>query len=116
MGVGITDVTPENAKFFDVKDTNGAVVTQVEPDSPGAKAGLKSGDVITELNGKNVTDAGQLQMKSAEKPGSTMNLQVMRDGKNIRAGHSRAHGRRSDNTESASAATASRAGESASPI
>ena len=35
MGVGITDVTPENAKFFDVHDSNGAVVTQVEPDSAG---------------------------------------------------------------------------------
>ncbi len=41
MGVGITDVTPENAKFFDMKDNNGAVVTQIEPDSPGAKAGLR---------------------------------------------------------------------------
>src|ERR1700682_5878298 len=40
MGVGITDVTPENAKFFDVHDSNGAVITQVEPDSAGAKAGL----------------------------------------------------------------------------
>ncbi len=39
MGIGITDVTPENAKFFDVKDNNGALITQVEPDSPGAKAG-----------------------------------------------------------------------------
>src|SRR5579863_3029597 len=61
MGVGITDVTPENAKFFDVHDNNGAVITQVEANSPGAKAGLKVGDVITEINGKKITDAGQLQ-------------------------------------------------------
>ncbi len=84
MGVGITDVTPENAKFFDVKDSNGAVVTQVEPDSPGAKAGLKVGDVITELDGKKVTDAGQLQMEVGEKtPGTKITLQVMRDGKDV---------------------------------
>jgi serine protease Do len=84
MGVGITDVTPENAKFFDVKDSNGAVITQVEPDSPGAKAGLKVGDVITELDGQKVTDAGQLQMQvQVKQPGTKIALQVMRDGKSV---------------------------------
>ncbi|MGC2108701.1 MAG: Do family serine endopeptidase [Candidatus Korobacteraceae bacterium] len=84
MGVGITDVTPENAKFFDVKDANGALITQVEADSAGAKAGLKVGDIITELDGKKVTDAGQLQMEVGEMhPGTKVTLQVMRDGKAV---------------------------------
>jgi serine protease Do len=43
MGIGISDVTPENAKFFDLKDAEGALVTQVESDSPAAKAGVKVG-------------------------------------------------------------------------
>ena len=42
MGIGISDVTPENAKFFDVDNNEGAVVTQVEPDSPAGKAGAES--------------------------------------------------------------------------
>jgi len=84
MGVGITDVTPENSKFFDLNDNNGAVISQVEPGSPGAKAGLKVGDVITELDGKRVSDAGQLQMEVQQKrPDTTITLQVMREGKSI---------------------------------
>src|SRR5579862_9527741 len=38
MGIEISDVTPENAKFFDLSDANGAVISQVETDSPAAKA------------------------------------------------------------------------------
>jgi serine protease Do len=84
MGIGITDVTPENAKFFDVHDSNGAVVTQIESGSPGANAGLKVGDVITQINGKKVVDAGELQMEVGEMtPGTEIALQVMRDGKSI---------------------------------
>ncbi len=84
MGVGITDVTPENSKFFDLKENNGAVITQVEPDSAGAKAGLKVGDVITELDGQKVSDAGQLQMEVGQKrPDTKIELQVMRDGKTV---------------------------------
>src|SRR5437764_13531648 len=56
MGIGITDVTPENSKFFDLSKSAGALVSQVEPDSPAAKAGLKTGDVITGLDGKPVND------------------------------------------------------------
>ncbi len=84
MGVGITDVTPENAEFFHRPDATGAIVTQVEPDSPGAKAGLKTGDVITGVDGQSVTGAGQLQVAVGQKhPGAKIDLQVMRDGKTI---------------------------------
>jgi serine protease Do len=84
MGVGISDVTPENSKFFDVKTANGAVVTQVESSSPAGKAGLKVGDVITELDGQPVSDAGTLQMEVGQKqPGTTIKLGVMRDGKPV---------------------------------
>jgi serine protease Do len=82
MGVGIADVTPEQAKFFNVSKAIGAVVTQVENNSPASRAGLKVGDVITEVNGKMVNDAGELQVVVGQKePGTKLDLTVMRDGK-----------------------------------
>ena len=84
IGVSITDVTPENAKFFHLNEATGAVITQVESDSPGAKAGLKVGDVITKVNGQNVSDAGQLQVLIGQKrPGTKVDLGVIREGKEM---------------------------------
>jgi serine protease Do len=84
IGIGIADVTPENAKFFDESTATGGVVTQVEPDSPGAKAGLQIGDVITEIDGQKVGDAGELQVLVGQKqPGSKIMLKVLRDGKSM---------------------------------
>ena len=84
IGIGITDVTPDNAKFFDMKTASGAVVSQVDPNSAGGKAGLKTGDVITQLNGQSITDAGELQMLVGQKrPGDTIQLDVMRNGKSV---------------------------------
>jgi serine protease Do len=84
IGITIEDVTPDSARFFDVKKAVGAVVSEVTEDSPGGKAGLKTGDVITEFDGKPVSDAGELQMETSQKqPGDTIHLQVMRDGKTL---------------------------------
>ncbi len=82
IGVGINDVTPENAGFFKLPTASGALVNQVEPDAPGAKAGLKVGDVITAVNGKTVETSGQLQaIISQQTPGTKLTLQISRDGK-----------------------------------
>jgi serine protease Do len=82
IGIQISDLTPDNAKFFDMKKAEGALVADVQPDAPGAKAGLRTGDVITEMDGKPVADAGELQMRVAQKrPGDTIHLQVVRDSK-----------------------------------
>jgi len=84
IGIGISDVTPDNAKFFQMSTATGAIVTQVDPNSAGGKAGLKTGDVITKFNGQSVTDAGQLQMEVGQKrPGDTIQLELVRDGKTV---------------------------------
>jgi serine protease Do len=84
IGIQIADVTPDNAKFFQMSKAEGALISDVQPDAPGAKAGLRTGDVITELDGKSVTDAGQLQMTVGQKrPGDTIHLQIIRDSKTM---------------------------------
>jgi serine protease Do len=84
IGVSISDVTPENSKFFDLKDANGAVISEVQPDTPGAQAGLKVGDVIVGLDSKKVAGAGELQAEvSSKRPGTKVTLDVLRDGKSV---------------------------------
>ena len=85
IGIGISDITPENAKFFNDTTASGAVVTQVDADSPGGKAGLEIGDVITEIDAQKVTDAGELQVVVGQKqPGTKINLTVLRNGKTMK--------------------------------
>ena len=82
IGISIEDVTPDTAKFFNVTKAVGAVVSDVTPDSPGSKAGLEVGDVITSFDGKPVSDAGELQMETSQKqPGDSIHLSVDRNGK-----------------------------------
>jgi serine protease Do len=82
LGVMIQNVTPEIAQSFDLEDTKGALVGDVLKDTPAEKAGVKRGDIVVELEGKKVEDAGSLsRMVAAITPGTTVTLVVIRDGK-----------------------------------
>jgi len=82
MGVNIQDITPALAKEFDVKESKGALVSGVSPKSPAEKAGLQNGDVITEFNGKAVSDSRHLKLQVAQTtPGTTVPVKIVRDGK-----------------------------------
>ena len=71
LGVMIQDLTPDLAKAFKLDRTTGALVGDVSPGSPADKAGLKSGDVITQFDGQAIQDASQLKLRVAETaPGS----------------------------------------------
>jgi serine protease Do len=56
LGLTVQDLTPEIAKGLGLKKETGVVVTGVEPGSPAADAGIRSGDVIREVNRKPVKD------------------------------------------------------------
>jgi len=82
LGISMNDVTPDNASFFNLPDATGAIVSQVTPDSPAARAGLKSGDVLRELNGHKMINGSALQVAVSETaPGTTIDLGILRDGK-----------------------------------
>jgi serine protease Do len=81
MGVSIQEVTPDLAKAFNVPAEKGALVANVEPNTPGAKAGLQRGDVIEEINGQQVSSSNDLRLKvGSMTPGTTVHLKVNRNG------------------------------------
>jgi serine protease Do len=82
LGIGMNDVTPDNAHFFNLQDATGAIVSQVTPDSPASSGGLKTGDVIAQLNGQKIVNGSALQVAVSEMaPGTKITLGILRDGK-----------------------------------
>ncbi|MGH7222836.1 MAG: Do family serine endopeptidase [Gemmataceae bacterium] len=83
LGVQIKDISePEIAERLGLKQgERGVLVTRVFEDTPGAKAGLKAGDVITTLDGKPIPNGHQLQIFVARQPvGKTVEVCGLRDG------------------------------------
>jgi serine protease Do len=82
LGVGIQDVTPDLANSVGLDGAHGALVTEPTEDGPAGKAGVKSGDVITAVDGQQVKDALDLSRIIANRaPDSAVTLDVWRDGK-----------------------------------
>jgi len=81
IGVRIQDVTQDIADSLGLKTAKGALVAGLEPNGPAAKAGLKTGDVIQQVGGKDV-DGRTLPRVVGETPvGQTVPLGIWRDGK-----------------------------------
>jgi serine protease Do len=82
MGVAIQDVTPGLEKQFNLTNDRGALVGDVTPNSPAAKAGLQSGDVIVALNNRPIEDSRHLKLQVAQlAPGTTVPVKIVRDGR-----------------------------------
>ena len=82
LGVTIQNVTPGLAEAFGLKGNQGALISEVMPDTPAEKAGLKSGDVVVEIDDRPVEDSRQLKLAIGQiAPGTSVNLKLLRDGK-----------------------------------
>lgn len=81
IGVEAQDVTPELAESFHLKDASGALIAGILRGGPADKAGVRPGDILTEINGKKIQDtSGMLTLISALKPNSSATLKVVRNG------------------------------------
>ncbi|MGE0312210.1 MAG: Do family serine endopeptidase [Lautropia sp.] len=82
LGVNIQEVNQTFADSFRLPRPAGALVSTVEPGSPAAKAGLRTGDVILEADGKSIVSSGDLPaIIGMQRPGTDVTLSVWREGK-----------------------------------
>lgn len=81
IGVGIQDITPELREAFGLqKGRFGVLVTKVFEDTPAAEAGLRSGDIILEVDGRQTRSAAQLRSRiGVKKIGDRVRLTILRD-------------------------------------
>ena len=80
LGVSIQPLTAELAKSFGAKDTKGVLISDIVPDSPASRSGLKSGDVLLEFNGKKMEAPADLQRAvGLSNPNQDAKVKVLRD-------------------------------------
>jgi serine protease Do len=85
LGVTIQELTPEIAKKFGLKTTEGVLVSDVAKNSPAYKAGITAGDIIIDFNARKITDVGMLRNLVAQsKIGSESTVTFIRQGKEYR--------------------------------
>ena len=80
IGVSLRDVDPDLQRSLGLNSSDGALVQDVTPGSPGARAGLRTYDLIVAVDGKAVSGNDQLiQLIAARQPGTSASLQIVRD-------------------------------------
>jgi C-terminal processing protease CtpA/Prc len=80
LGISVGDLSDQLAQYFGTKD--GVLVTSVTDNSAAAKAGIKAGDVLTSLNGRDVTSPSDLRRRIQElKDGDEFTVGIVRDKK-----------------------------------
>ena len=84
LGTTVQKITPEIADSLGVKQQRGALVADVVRGSPAERAGIKTGDIITEFNSKEVKDSTELPgLVARVAPGTGTSIKVLRDGKEM---------------------------------
>lgn len=84
IGVSLQALTPELAEHFGIEADDGVLISAVMPGDPADKAGIKTGDIIIEFNGKAIEEISQLPRAVAITPkGTKVKVKLLRDGKEI---------------------------------
>ena len=85
LGVVIQSISPEIAESLKLKNTNGALVSEILVDSPASNSGLQRGDIITSVDGKKINTMEELpRIIGSLKPKTKVVLSVLRDGKKFK--------------------------------
>ncbi len=80
LGVTILTITPDIAEAYEIKESQGALVSQVMPESAAERAGVKVGDVIRSVDGKAISNANELRNTiGLKRSGDTVELEIIRD-------------------------------------
>lgn len=81
LGLFPSDLSPEMAEAFGLENTLGALVNQVQEDSPASRAGIRHGDVITRIDSEAVESASELRLIVSQiLPGTEVDVTLLRDG------------------------------------
>jgi serine protease Do len=80
LGVETRNLDPDLAGYFGVDPDDGLLIVNVLPDTPAESAGLRSGDILTAVDGKKVDSPGELRDLVLEREGETVKVEIVRHG------------------------------------
>jgi serine protease Do len=84
IGIGLQDITPDLMKFFNLKEKEGALISQVYSGSPAEQVGLKAGDVVIEVDGVKIKSSQDVVREVLKKKvGQKVNFVILREGKRL---------------------------------
>jgi serine protease Do len=84
MGISVQDITEDMAKSLQLKDRGGAMISEAFKGDPAERAGIRAGDIVTEVNGKKIKDTHDLLLTiAALHVGDRVQVKVIRDGKEM---------------------------------
>ncbi|MDQ1277390.1 MAG: serine protease Do [Thermodesulfobacteriota bacterium] len=84
MGVSVQDITEDMARSLQLKERQGAIISEVFKGDPAERAGIRAGDVVTEINGRKIKDTHDLLLSIASfHVGDKVSIKVIRDGREM---------------------------------